>query len=208
MELIKVTGRLRDFNGTPLAEGDVRFYDENFETLYSTKTNVDGTFELFLENRTYPSVFICQSYKEKYLEYWHWNFNPQSGSHLDVQIDGLELYGIKAWETSPTYPGLMVFFRPMSLAKFKALGNPPKGKPVLIAPDLSTEDVMVEVDGKPSPVLGINRVKEFVSTDEYLDAYMISTSTAGFKKAKRVVIRILDRHTQEKGMAGVDLAAF
>ncbi|QLY25638.1 hypothetical protein [Bdellovibrio sp. KM01] len=205
MENITVTGQLCDFNGQPLAGGDVRFYDENFETRHATQTDVDGKFEISIPKKIYPSIFICKSYKDKFLEYWHWNFNPQHGTHLNVQIDGLELYGMKAWEMAPTYPGMMIFFRPMSLQKFKALGSPEKDQPVLIAPELKISDITVELNGKKAPVIGINKVKEHTSPQAYLDAYLINVSTEGFEKVKRILVSIADQQTQEKGMAGFDL---
>ncbi len=205
MENITVTGQLCDFKGSPLAGGDVRFYDENFEILHSTQTDANGNFEISVANRSYPSVFICQSYKDKFLEYWHWNFTPKANDHLNIRIDGLELYGMKAWEMAPTYPGMMIFFRPMSLEKFKALGSPAKDQPVLIAPELAISDITVELDGKKAQVIGVNKVREYTTPQSYLDAYLINVSTEGFGKVKRVLVSIEDQQTQEKGMARIDL---
>jgi hypothetical protein len=205
MDNITVTGQLCDFNGTPLEGGDVRFYDENFEILHSAQTDAMGKFAISVTKRTYPSVFICQSYKDRFLEYWHWDFNPENNDHLNIQIDGLELYGMKAWEMAPTYPGMMIFFRPMSLQKFKALGSPEKDQPVLIAPELTISDITVELDGKKAQVIGVNKVKEHTSSKAYLDAYLINVSTEGFGKMKRILVSIEDQQTQEKGMAGIDL---
>lgn len=88
-----VRGKLTDFNGAPLENGDVSFQDESFQTLFSTKTDKNGKFEIEIDKITYPSVFICKNYKTQFLEYWHWNFIPKENENLEIKIDGLELYG-------------------------------------------------------------------------------------------------------------------
>ncbi len=206
MEKIIVRGRLTDFNGSPLKEGEVLFNDDNFKAIFSTKTDSEGQFEVEIEQRTYPSVFICKDYKIKHLEFWHWNFNPRKDDFLEVKIDGLELYGIKAWETNPTYPGIIIFFRPMSLKKYKELGELNKNTPILIAPNLGIEDLRIAVDGKLAKIIGLNKVKEHISAEQYMEAYLAHISIEGMApNLKRITIICKDPETLEQGMANFDL---
>lgn len=64
----------------------------------------------------------------------------------------------------------------------------------------------VTVDGKERPLLGFNRVKEFISEDQYMDAYLIHVSLKGTEsQINRICLQITDRETNERGMACFDL---
>ena len=167
---------------------------------------MNGEFQIEIDDQVYPSVFICKDYKSNFLEYWHWNFRPKANDFLYVKIGGLELYGLQAWEARPAYPGLMMFFRPMSLQRYKNLGAPDKNTPLLIAPDLDVADLKVKIDGRDVGVLGLNAIKEFISDKQYLNAYLVHISLDGIEsKIHRISLDIVDSETGERGMASFDL---
>lgn len=116
---IVVSGTVSDFYNHLLKDAEVHFQDEKFKPLYSTKTDQEEKFSIELDDRKYGSVFICKDYSVNFLEYWHWIFQPFISIKINAKIDELEVYGMKAWSRLPAYPGLIVYFHPMSLSKYK-----------------------------------------------------------------------------------------
>lgn len=202
---ILVKGTVSDFNGNPIDGATVHFQDENFNPLYSTITGSRGKFSVEIENRKYKAVFAVKDYAINYLEFWHWDYKPKPGDNLDIKIDGLELYGMKVWTTFPTYPGLIVYVRPMSLKRWLAAGKP-KGV-AAIAPDLIKGDVTATVNGKRIIVRGLNKVKEYVNEEEALDAYLVHIDPAGSKveQGDTLCLILEDRVTSELGKGCIDI---
>jgi len=53
-KLIKINGKLMDFNGNPLSDGDIDIKDAMFESVYQTKTNENGESSLYWQK---PKAF-------------------------------------------------------------------------------------------------------------------------------------------------------
>ncbi len=203
---IIVKGIVSDFEGNFLEDADVHFQDENFSSLFSTKSDKSGKFEISIDNRVYNSVFICKDYSTKNLEYWHWNFNPMTSPIIEAKIDGLELYGMKAWTTLPAYPGLIVYFRPMSLKKYKSLEQPDKNRAAIIYPELNEKNIKAKINGNPSQILGLNFVKEFMENEKFMGAYLLHLSTKNITdEIKTLSVQIQATKTNERGLGCIDL---
>lgn len=203
---IIVSGTVSDFYNHQLNDADVNFQDENFKPLYSTKTDSEGKFSIEIEDRKYGSVFICKDYSKTFLEYWHWGFQPSVSSKINAKIDGLEVYGMKAWSTLPAYSGLIVYFRPMSLSKYKKLVNPDKNKAAQICPDLTINDIEASVNNEKVKILGLNSVKEFMQDGQSMGAYLLHLSISDIKlPVKTICIKLKDQNTNEFGMGCLDL---
>jgi len=202
----KVSGILTDFNGNPLSGGEIHFQDRNFKNLISVTTNEKGEFSALLADRQYNSIFACKDYAKNYLEYWHWNYKPKENDFLDIKIDGLELYGMNVWSTEPTYKSLIIYFRPMSLKRALALKKFDKKQASPVTAELKIEDMKATVDGQSVELFGINKVKEFMTKDQNMEAYLVQISTKDLSKSpKRVCLTLKDAVTKEKGMGCVDL---
>ena len=119
---------------------------------------------------------------------------------MHVKIDGLEVYGIKAWRT---WRGALVYFRPMSLKRYISLGSPGKNKVALISPQLQTDDIRVSIDGSPTQIWGINKVQEKAdSSENYMDAYLIHVDDQRSIKKENwqmLCVELFDRETGERG---------
>lgn len=201
-----ITGTLKDYSGAPLSNGEVILKNDNFEDLVKVMTDSEGRFELKASSGTYNALYAVKDYKTKFLEFWFWDLPLNQDLNLDIKIDGLEVYGIKAWRT---YRGAMVFFRPMSLKRFKALGNPDGTKPVLIAPDLKINDITVYLDGAQTKIWGINKVKEKANASKsYMDAYLIHIDDKRELKKdgwQKLCIDLYDSQTEERGQGCASL---
>jgi hypothetical protein len=202
----RVSGTLTDFNGKPLAGGEVHFQDKNFKNIVSVITNEMGEFSALLPEKQYNSIFACKDYAKNYLEYWHWNFKPKENDFLDIKIDGLELYGMKVWSTEPTYKSLIIYFRPMSLKRALAIKKLDKKQANPVTAELRMDGITAMVDGKNVEIFGMNKMKEFMSKDQNMEAYTVQISTKNLTNSpQRVCLTLTDAVTKERGMGCVDL---
>ena len=94
--------------------------ENNFDTIYFTKSDEHGDYKIDLPAGIYPFVTAVRDYGEKYLEYWCSNLKLIHDTQLNICIDTLEVYGLNYFKVAGAYPSITVYFRPMSLPKFLA----------------------------------------------------------------------------------------
>ena len=170
-----------------LASVLIEIKNENFETMYQTLSDESGEFELCVPDGSYPFLTAVRDYGDQYLEYWAQNVPAQQEVDLHIRIDTLEVYGLHAFTVKGAANTLSIYFRPMSLEKFKA------GE-VDIAPVLKENDITVAVNGLESKVYAVNLVREYIGEDrKYLSACLIQSSIPeGIKEWERIDITICD----------------
>lgn len=195
-----VSGVLKDFQGNPLAGGEVRLIDYEWCDRMRTTTDATGMFSLNVPQYTYNALYVCKDYKVKNLEFWFWDMPVNRDIQLAICIDGLEVYGIKAWRT---YHGALVYFRPMSLKRYQSLDLSDKGKVPLIAPNLEIDDVKITLDDKRILILGMSKVREAVDDrSNYMDSFLLSIEVPPKKLGaawQMLGIELIDRETGERG---------
>ncbi|MCF6465097.1 hypothetical protein [Clostridium sp. Cult2] len=79
-----------------------------------------------------------------------------------------KIYGLHCFTIKGAYPALTVYFRPMSLIKYK-IGEKD------IAPVLTSDMIHVSVNGNALKVYLLNKVKEFIG-DGNITAYLMQIS--------------------------------
>ena len=135
-------------NGTPYAHASVEVKAEDFTTLYSAATDENGHYAIDLPDGRYPFVIAVKDYAQQCLEYWAHNVPVSGSTQLDMRFDSLEVYGLNAFHVKGGYPSLHLYFRPMSLSKFRA-GDELE----IVGPDLRpftvTAGTMADLDGNP-----------------------------------------------------------
>jgi hypothetical protein len=212
-DIVEVSGIVVDFNNHPLDGATVLFKDELFKDLETATTNTRGEFRVKLPKRSY-TVFAVKDYGKNYLEYWHWNYQPKANIPLRIRIDGIELYGMKAFTAGSTkLPSLIVYFRPMSLQRLKNLGSPsedelPKSGHIDIAPEFTAKDVTATLNGAPIEILGLNSVKEYIKSDLSIQAFLIHLKLInGSLSLPRgtLCLTVHDPEISEYGMGCMDL---
>ncbi len=163
----------------------IELKNERFETMYQTLSDENGTFELCVPDGSYPFLTAVRDYGQRYLEYWAQNVPACGDLELHIRIDTLEVYGLHAFIVKGAAKALSIYFRPMSLEKFKA-GEAD------IAPVLTENDITVTVNGKKSRVYVADRVREYTGEEgRYLSAYLIRTSIPeGVKEWERIDITV------------------
>lgn len=181
-----IQGVTKGKNNNVLSGVSVELKNDQFQTIYETTSGENGHFELTVPDGVYPFLTAVRDYADKYLEYWAHNVPLYGEFNLDVQIDTLEVYGINAFVVKGAAQALSIYFRPMSLEKFRA-GEPD------IAPDFDNDGIYVAVNGRRSEVLVVNRVQEYISPG-FLTACLIQVSLPDFvEEWERVDVTIRDK---------------
>jgi hypothetical protein len=205
---VKLHGKVTDFEGKPLDKAQIRVLGRGFgKDVASALTDESGMYQLEVEEGTYLAVWICKDYKEKTLEYWAWHVPIYGDLELSARVDGLEVYGTNAFW--PRYRQvLMVYFRPMSLKRYNSFVSGKTDAPgaIAIVPSLTAEDIQVTIDGQPAPVLGVSKVREQTSSEQYMEAYLVQVKAEGIYDTdayRKITLAITDRETAEKGEGSV-----
>jgi hypothetical protein len=206
--LIKIFGKLTDFDGNAIADGEVVIKDALFKDVYRTTTDECGKYVLEVEKRSYMAIAAVKDYVINKLEYWGWNLPAFQDTEINIRIDGLEVYAINAFmiQRSHPYTSMMIYFRPMSLKRY--LMNKDKlndSNEVLIdlSPKLNEEDMEIKINEKPVNILGMNRIIEkAVDSPHELYGYIVQVAipenvhSQGYMK---IQIALNDHETGERG---------
>lgn len=160
-------GYVKDKGGMPIAKASIEIKGDDFVTRYRTESDAEGYYQLDVPANVYPFLTAVKEYAVNYLEYWCQNIPLYQNMSLDICFDTIEIYGLHVFSVIGAGNGLMAYFRPMSLAKFRqGVQN--------IEPDDMT--VKAVVDGRERSVIAVNKVKELVA-DREMAAYLIQVET-------------------------------
>ena len=210
---VMISGRVTDFKGQPIDGASVELKDSRFETVAKTVSGKDGRYALAAAKGQYMALLAVKDYQVRFLEYWAWAVPAERDLEINPRFDRLEVYAINAWRPQGGYPSYQVYFRPMSLTRVvkkvtEAGGMENLGKfPVLdIAPELTTKDILVTVDGQPVKILKVNKVREAVGPSQDMIAYVIQTDLPEKDSAPEyslITITLTDTETGEMGEGAV-----
>jgi len=180
----KISGKVTDFNGTPIDSALIKLMNEKFETVYETLSDQKGNYSMKVKEGNYYCLYAIKSrdYRVSKLEYWNWNVPIHQNMTINPQYDKMEIYGINVFEpqVSPqeTY---MIYFRPMSLYKSlqmvseqkiekKAFKDAKRTEELLnkseklinISPDsIAPNELKIEINGIKAKIVGINKITEY-----------------------------------------------
>lgn len=176
-----LSGYTRDKDLNPIAGANVYVMSERFEPLHQTVSDEKGFYSFNLPAGKYKYLVAVKDYGEKYLEYWCENIDLSEDRSIDARFDTLEVYGLNVFRVMGGHPALMVYFRPMSLEKFRA-GEAD------ICPDITS--IRAFVNGGEVSVLETNKVREFAG-DQSMGAYLIQAALPeGVNEWERVDVEI------------------
>lgn len=163
-----ITGTITDKDGKPLDKVYVALKNSQFQDLVSTQTDKEGQYSLEAQAGYYPFLIAVKEYKENYLEYWCQNINLLKDLRIDASIDKLEIYGLHCFQIKGAYPALTLYFRPMSLGKFK------KGDKD-ISPNMTKDSITATINKQNTQVLKVNKLEEYCG-EINLTSYLIQVS--------------------------------
>lgn len=207
-DVVKVTGRITDFQNNPQANAIVRIMDDHFEDIESTYTDDNGYYQLTISKGVYYAFYACKDYAIRNLEYWAWNVPVHEDSEINARIDGLEIYSLTAFRAQFGLPQMMIYFRPMSLKKGKPFKENAEllNQPIVdIAPNITEHDVEVRINGIPSVIHQVNKVFEYVGSGK-MYAYLLHVSAPidlNRYEYNKIDVVVADRETGEQGEGSV-----
>ena len=178
-------GTVTEPAGLPYEGASVEIKGKDFHTLFHALTDAQGHYEINLPDGTYPFVIAVKDYAEKNLEYWAHDLTITGRTELNPRFDSLEVYGLNAFRVRGGYPSLHLYFRPMSLERFRAGADD-------IAPDIC--GMQVRIDGEAVDILQVNKVAEYVG-EGALTAYLLQVALPeNASEWHRVDVEITDTH--------------
>jgi hypothetical protein len=219
--LIRIYGKVTDFNGNPIEDAEIVIVNKKFEVIYKAFSDADGKYSLNIDEGNYFALWACKDYAAKNLEYWAWSIPAYQDLEVNPRINGLEVYAINAWMPQGGLPSMQIYFRPMSLKRAKefsqrlGVGFPPSPDEIRnvshnfsvidIAPNLTKDDIEVLIDDQAVKILEVNKVKEAAGGNQSIYGYLIQTTipknSKDLKNSNYSQIRIIisDCETGEKG---------
>ena len=172
---VTISGKVTDFDDKPLQDAVVEIKNDRFETLYNTYSNAKGEYKMHVERGLYFALMACKDYKTKYLEYWVWHLPAYQDLQLDPRIGQIEVYAMNAFRPQGAYPSLILYFRPMSLTRYQNLSGKAStdASCIDISPHLEKDDIEVRINGKPTEILELNKVREYAGGANSIVAYLL-----------------------------------
>lgn len=184
---VTIQGTISDYLGHPIAGASVFVQDRDFKDLYQVKADDKGHYRLCLPKGSYPylSAIREENYAnsprfdgnvgEARLEFWSWGFVADRDTTLDIHYDKMEVYGVNVFQIQGATPAFQIFARPMSIQRTIAW-MADKSRPAHLAPSMDRLKVEVYVDGQPVEVLHKQKVDEYVSEGQMMDACLITVT--------------------------------
>ena len=176
-------GIVTDPNDVPYENALIEVKGEDFCTLFSAATDANGRYSLDLPDGVYPFVTAVKDYAVTCLECWVHDLPVSGDTRLDLRFESLEVYGLNVFQVRGGHPSLHLYFRPMSLAKFR------EGVPD-IAPDIDC--IRILIDGSEVAILQCSKVGEYAD-GRVLTAYLLQAALPAPAAAwRRIDLEITD----------------
>lgn len=159
-----ISGKITNKHGEPVDKAIIYIKDKFFEDIKIAYTDENGNYKIEVKNQEYPYFCAVKGYKENNLEFWCQDIDLKENLTINATIDKLEVYGLKIFKVDGAYPGLMIYFRPMSLANhLKGLSD--------LCPDIDKFEATI--NDEKVDIYVKNQVEEFVGNGEKVKAYLL-----------------------------------
>lgn len=187
-----LTGRVTDYNGTPVDSCSIIIYNPDFSEVLETLSDANGYYRLDnVPKGRYAAIAamrVCEyprmqqvPMEDMKLEFWAWNVILNNDLTLNIHYDKMELYGTKAFFEYGGRQELLIYTRPMSVTKvirdpnFMDKSAQEKNTNVTVAPQCI--DFKVYVDGKPIDILSVQHLSLPNTNGNSIndDCYLIQT---------------------------------
>ena len=181
-EYVTVSGRTTDFDGKPFPAA-VIYNLHTFEGLeggIGAWSGADGSYSLTLPKAEYHSIFVDDNtYAKTSLEAWGWKMIADRDEVHDYKIGNGEVYSLDVWTNNGGFANLFVYFRPMVLSyamKQNIVDAEAGGKSYKMldtCPDISADDVSVELNNRKLTVISVQKIIETGQDGSGMPAYIL-----------------------------------
>lgn len=227
-ETVTITGRVTNYDGTPIDSCSIFWKKLTFENVVETVTDKEGFYTAHVPKGKYQSVAAIHipSYasnamqkgelkEEDYrLEFWAWDFVADRDTTLDIRYHRMEAYGLRVFRIPGAAAAYQIYVRPISLTRtltWMKQDESERGKVCLMAPHPEHLYVKVWIDNEELPVLMKQEIKEYLNADTYCNAYLL---TVGMPKNNqrnlpyrtfKVELKDLENGDQGEGLYYMDI---
>ncbi|UTY31540.1 carboxypeptidase-like regulatory domain-containing protein [Treponema putidum] len=173
MSVIK--GIVQDRNKQPVGYAKVALLTERFEVIISGEADEAGCFRLEAESKKYPYFIASKGFHQKFLDFWGYNIDLRNDLEINPVLGKTEIFSLIFFLSLDTDNTMMVYFRPMSL---KLILEEQKS----IAPELSTDDITVSINGDFYEIITMRVISETVNKGvEPIKAYALKIMLDGIE---------------------------
>lgn len=173
MSVIK--GIVRDKNKQPVSHAKVALLTERFEVIISGEADESGRFRLEADAKKYPYFIASKGFNEKFLDFWGCNIDLRKDLEINPILGKIEIFSLIFFPSLDADNCMMLYFRPMSLKQLV-------GKEKVIAPELSTDDITVSVNGDFYEIITMRVISETINKGvEPIRAYALKISLDGIE---------------------------
>lgn len=203
LDYFEISGVISTYDNTPIDSCLVQIRNKKNEILYSTHTNEKGEYLLNIPKGKYACLIAVRedAYLEKTLEFWCWNIILTEDRVINGKCGKMEVYAVNIFKEQYGVPGYLVYFRPMSLTRFKNMKE--KDSVSTVMPDLKKNDVKVTKNGIKLNILSIRKMELFLDESTKLYAYIVhvESDTLSDQETSYFEIEVIDEFTKDIGMA-------
>lgn len=185
-EYAAISGRTTDFSGNPFPAAVIFNMDafEGIESGMGVWSDEDGYYSVRLPKGEYNSVFVDDnSYGKTSLEAWGWKMIVDRSETHNFKIGNGEVYSMDVWANNGGCQSLFVFFRPIVLSCVMQV-MAQEDKPLVtvndkhfrleeLSPDISVEDVSVEINGLKIENILLQKIYEITPDGNAMPAYIL-----------------------------------
>ena len=173
MNVIK--GIVRDKNKQPVSHAKVALLTERFEVIISGEADESGRFSLEADAKKYPYFIASKGFNEKFLDFWGCNIDLRKDLEINPILGKIEIFSLIFFPSLDVDNCMMLYFRPMSLKQLV-------GKEKVIAPELSTDDITVSVNGDFYEIVTMRVISETINKGvEPIKAYALKIILDGIE---------------------------
>jgi len=184
--MAKIYGKVRDSQGTPLANAEILFIDRGFTLVSSGYSDEDGTYYVQINESLNGMLNATYSYGEKYLGAWFMNLNSNVAHKIDLVLGTVEFVFFRR-EMIKDSKDFNYSFRLVSLNNLKERKDN-------LSPEFDSKKFAVTIDGKTENLFELSKRGSIYLEDkgQNIDEYILKFKNTGKERGKLLEIHYSD----------------
>jgi len=184
--MAKIYGKVKDIQGTPLANAEILFIDRGFTLISSGYSDDDGTYYVQVNESINGMLNATCSYGEKYLGAWFVNLNSNVAHKIDLILGTVEFVFFRR-EITKDSKDFNYSFRLLSLNNLKERRDN-------LSPEFDSKNFTMTIDGKSVNLFELNKRETIYLEDkgQYIDEYFLKIQNTGDERGKLMELQYTD----------------
>jgi hypothetical protein len=184
--MAKIYGKVKDIQGTPLANAEILFIDRGFTLISSGYSDDDGTYYVQVNESINGMLNATCSYGEKYLGAWFVNLNSNVAHKIDLVLGTVEFVFFRR-EITKDSKDFNYSFRLLSLNNLKERRDN-------LSPEFDSKNFTMTIDGKSVNLFELNKRETIYLEDkgQYIDEYFLKIQNTGNERGKLMELQYTD----------------